>query len=194
MLASAIIAGVRRVTNDAIEDYRTSDAEMLAWIGEGQRRVCVVHPEQSTTRSSLSLADGARQNLPAGAIALLDIPRNTSGTAIRRTSRALLDAFLPNWYGATASSTIENFIYDAEEPTVFHVYPPAQAGTQVDAIYSTLPADPATADTALTVQDQYADVIQNYVLFRLYSKDTEDAAAAQVAAAYLQLFTAQVGA
>lgn len=196
ILASALIENVRRLTHDADPSaYRNSDAEILAWMSEAQRAVCRIKPVAHTIISTLTLAAGAKQALPAGATAIVSVIRNTSGGAISRTTRRNLDEFIPDWFTATQQATIQHFAYDqAINEDVFYVYPPAVLGTQVDAEYAIPPGDIASATDPIDVDDIYADALQNYVLFRLYSKETEDAAAAGIAASYLKLFAEEVAA
>ena len=165
---------------------RWSEAERLDWLNDGLRELAVLKPDAKVKRTSVSLASGAKQVLPTDAILLQGI-ETAEGEVVQPCVRSVLDAFSPGWIGRPSNSVI-NFMYSPAEPLIYYVYP-AQADTSntVELIYTAYPAT-ATAGGNLDVQDKYANAILDYVLFRSYSKDTEFAGSAQLAAAYYQSF------
>lgn len=193
--ASTLINNVRRVTNDEDKNaQRNSDAELRAWLSEAQRALCRIMPQQHTKVGTLTLVNGARQSIPAGATMLVSVIRNDGGNAVRMTSRAVLDAYYPGWQAAPKVSAVRDYLYEPlVNKAVFYVWPPVNAGVKVEAEYATPPDEIAANEETIVVDDIYADALQNYMLFRLYSKETEDAAAPDIAAGYLKAFTAEVG-
>ena len=165
---------------------RWTDAERLDWLNDGLRELAVLKPDAKVKRASVALAAGAKQAMPPDAILLQGI-ETSAGEVVQPCVRSVLDAFSPGWVGRPASTVI-NFMYSQAEPLIYYVYP-AQADTS-NTVELTFTAYPATACAGgnLDVQDKYANALLDYVLFRSYSKDTEFAGSAQLAAAYYQSF------
>lgn len=177
--------------------------ELATYLSDGQRALVVVRPDAGAVTASFVPAAGARQTLPAAATSLIDIPRNTAGTkkVIRKVNQTMLDLFNPDWQSMTGVTEIIHFSYDAREPNVFMVYPPAaSSGASVELIYSALPADVATPGGAaystatgnIGVADQWAEALLNYVLARAYMKDGETANA-QLSQTYMGTYAALIG-
>jgi hypothetical protein len=195
--AQSVIQSVATTLQD-LTAARWATAELVRYLNDGQRDMVVVRPDATSFTSTATLIAGARQTIPSNGAKLLDVTRNTSGTqrAIRLVNRVILDAQNPNWYSKTGVSEIHHYTFDAREPRVFYVYPPAAVGTLVELVYSAYPTDVSvpsagTLYTAVTgnisVQDIFANALVNYVLYRAYSKDTDTANTA-AAAAYYQLY------
>lgn len=124
----------------------------------------------------------------------------TPGNAIREGSRVALDAEYPEWHTATGSK-VEGFVFDNVSPATFYVYP-AVAGSWIEITYSALPDTvavdgsdvPTTATNTLTLPDQYGPALIEYVLFKCYSRDSEDAGNMARSSAHLQAFGAALNA
>ena len=122
---------------------------------------------------------------------------------MRQVNREILDAQTPGWHGLTGSTEILHFLFDARDPTAFYVYPPASSsGASVEALYASAPADvseppPGSLYTAVTgnisVPDIYGNALQDYILARGYTKDSEYAGNAQRAQSHLALFATALG-
>ena len=209
MKVSDITSRVHVLLNDQ-EATRWNDSELVSWINDAQKLVAMTRPDSSVSNSAITLVAGTRQSVPTGGFRLLDVIRNlgsdgvTGGRAIRYCDREVLDSQNPGWHSETQSSTIKHFIYDNRNPMVFYVYPPAAAGTKVEAMYSVSPAEivydatnqttiASSLATTLSVSDIYLEAVVNYVLYRAYSKDAEFAQNAQLAAGYLQTVYSMLG-
>jgi len=198
--AQSIIDRVRIQLIDEGVTKRWSDAELLKWLSDGQRTIVSVSPGNSSITDTIPLVSGTKQLIPADGHMLLSIIRNNSsdgnnpGRAVRIVSREILDAQNPNWHTATASATAQNYIFDPQEPTKFYVYPPNTGAGYLDVVYSVLPTDMTSTTATLVVQDIFQTALFDYVMFRAHQKDSDFAAGQGLAATYLQLFMAAVGA
>lgn len=184
---------------------RWPTAELVRYLNDGQRDIALVRPDATSTTATMALAGGARQTLPATGAKLLEVIRNTSGTkrAVRLTSRVILDAQAPDWYNLTGVTEVRHYTYDSREPRIFYVYPPAaSSGASVELIYSAYPTDIAepasnalyTAVTGnISVADIYVNALVNYILYRAYSKDSENTQNAALAASFYQLYQNLLG-
>lgn len=178
-------------------------SELVRYLNDGQREVVLYRPDSMVTSTSRSLATGTRQTLPNGS-KLIEVVRNTGGTkrAVRMVNREILDAQTPGWHNLTGSTDILHYMYDPRDPTVFYVYPPAATGASVEIVYAAYPVDIVEpADGALytavagniSLPDIYGNVIQDYILYRAYSKDSEYAGNAQRAQAHYAAFANALG-
>ena len=184
---------------------RWPTAELVRYMNDGQRDIVLVRPDATSKVGTMSLAAGARQTLPSDGAKLMEIIRNSGGNkrAIRMVSRVVLDAQVPDWYNATGVTEIKHYMFDSREPRVFYVYPPAAStGVSVDMVYSAYPTEitePAanalyTAVTGnISVADIYVNALVNYILYRAYSKDSENSLNASLAASFYQLYQNLLG-
>lgn len=180
-------------------------AEMVRYLNDAQREVILYRPDAAVTNTSVPLVAGSRQNLPVGGTKLVEVVRNSAGTkrAVRMVNREILDAQLPGWHAQTGVTEVLHYMYDPREPGVFYVYPPAAAsGASVEVTYASVPADIAEpADGALYtavsgnigVPDIYGNTVQDYILYRAYTKDSEYAGNAARAQAHYAAFANALG-
>jgi hypothetical protein len=179
---------------DIIQDQtgvRWPEAELLRWLNDGRREICIARPDLYATISVVTLAAGTKQQIPADGARFLDAYRNMAadgiapGDAVRPVEREILDAQLPAWHSA-ASGTTKHFMFDERVPRHFYVYPPAAANAKLEIAYSQTPTDLTSGDT-LTQEDLYTGALVDYVCYRCFSKDATYAGnAGRAAAAYVQ--------
>lgn len=180
--------------------------ELQAWLNAGYRELVNVRPDANVLVGTFNCALGARQDIASqftNASRLLEVVRNMAATsnksAIILVDRHSLDDQRSNWTTDPASISIDNYVYDPRVITQFLVYPPAASGAQVEVIYYAVP-DPhaltlsqlqntSTAET-IRVADIYANCLLDYMLFRAFSKDSDNPAMASRAAAHYQAFGA----
>ena len=199
--AQSIIQQAHELLQDP-DGIRWKATELVAHLNDGQRALVELRPEMFAVTAAMALVAGPKQTVPVACAKLLEIPRNTSGSAIRPVERGQLDAIEPNWYTKTGVTAIKHTMVDAREPNVFYVYPPASVGASVDLVYSAWPADvPApsgvTASTVtgnVNVDDSFKTALLHFVLSRSYMKDAEFGGNATLAASHYQLFTSTAGA
>jgi hypothetical protein len=177
-------------------------AELVRYLNDGQREVVLYRPDSMVTNATVALVAGAKQAVPTNGSKLIDVIRNTAGTkrSVRMTVRNILDTQSPNWYNLAGVTEILHYMYDARDPKVFYVYPPAAStGASVEIVYSAYPTDiTEPADGALytavtgniSLPDIYGNVLADYILYRAYTKDSEYAGNAQRAQAHYAAFQA----
>ena len=195
---------IRRVVETMQDNtsVRWPVAELVRYLNDGQREVVLYRPDSMVTNATVALVAGAKQAVPTNGSKLIDVIRNTAGTkrSVRMTVRNILDTQSPNWYNLTGVTEILHYMYDARDPKVFYVYPPAAStGASVEIVYSAYPTDiTEPADGALysavsgniSLPDIYGNVLADYILYRAYTKDSEHAGNAQRAQAHYAAFQA----
>lgn len=196
---------VRRVV-ETLQDntsIRWPINELVRYLNDGQREIVLYRPDSMVTNASVTMVTGSKQAIPATGSKLIEVIRNT-GTkrAMRITNREILDAQTPGWHNLTGVTELLHYMYDPRDPKVFYVYPPATTAASVDLVYSALPTDiTEPADGVLytavsgniSVPDIYGNTIQDYILYRAYSKDSEYAGNAARAQAHYGAFANALG-
>lgn len=201
---------IQRVV-DTLQDptsIRWPVAELVRYLNDGQREIKLHRPDSVRASGDIALKPGSRQNLPAGADKLIEIWRNNSTSsqrAVQLVDRRILDDQTPGWHKLTGVTEILHYCYDPRVPTEFFVFPPAAAsGAVVLAAYSVNPTNISEADldgklytsvplTDIAVIDALANCLQDYILYRAYTKDSEYAGNGNRAQAHYASFANALG-
>ena len=197
---TSIVSRVSTILQDTTS-VRWPSSELLDWFDDGSREVVLQLPEAGAVNESVALVAGTKQTIPAAGIQFIDAVRNTSGSAVRIVSREVLDAQRIDWHTDTASTTIKHFTFDPRDPRRFYVYPPAAVGASLDVVYSKSPSAAVrtgtipnqTSASVLPIDDIYANVLVDYMLYRAYSKDAEYAGNTQRAISHYTAFANALG-
>lgn len=179
-------------------------AELVRYLNDGQREVALYRPDSTGTSATMTCVVGTKQSLPANGAKLIEVVRNVTGTkkAVRLTNREILDAQTPGWHNLAGVGEVLHYMYDPRNPRVFYVYPPATASAQLDIVYTAYPQDvtePADGSlyTAVVgnvgVPDIYTNALQDYILYRAYTKDSEYAGNTARAQAHYAAFANALG-
>lgn len=200
--AKSVLTRVAETLADE-NSVRWSVAELCRYFNDGQNAIRELNPDATSVTTTMALVAGARQALPAQAAMLLDIIGNTDGASIRQCGRKALDAQVPNWQQATASTTIRHFMFDDRDETEFYVYPPAAAGASLEVRYSayptpisdgyTLASTVADVTGNMALPDKYANALREYVLSRAFDKDGEHPANAARSVKHYSAFLSALG-
>lgn len=171
--------------------------ELLDHYNDAIRAIIIVRPDAGESSETLICAPGTRQQLPEGANRLLDISRVIGGRVVRPVPRDVLDSQFPDWH--QMSGTIENYCYDDQTPKTFYVFPGAVGGDQLEAIVSRIPP-PVSLDVVdsedgfpVALDELYINPIIEWMLYRCFSKDSQNGAAMGLATAHYQAFNDQLG-
>lgn len=186
--AQTIINRAARLLEDVGNVSFTRD-ELRDWLNEAQTQVVNYAPGSNSKVVSVPLAAGTRQTLPTESVLLLDITRNTGGTTVRLVTRESLDGGPSDWHTAKAEPTVRVYCYDTNTPDIFYVYPPNDGTGSVDIAYAEVPTVISSDSQTISVKDTYAAALLNYMLYRVYSRDTDYLAGGkEAAAAYFTAF------
>jgi hypothetical protein len=201
--AQTIIRRVVEIAQD-ITSIRWPISEPCRYYNDGQREIVLQRPDALSTNAAVTLVAGSKQALPTGGLKLIEVVRNTGGSAVRLTSREVLDAQIPSWHTLTGVTAIKHFMYDPRDPRTFYVYPPAaSSGASLDIVYAKAPTDIAeaadggtytnVATTTLELPEIIAGPLIDYILYRMFSKDVEYAGNAARAQAHYAAFANALG-
>ena len=197
VLVQTILDRVRTQLIDTGTPPRWTDTELLRWLSDGQRTIVAAIPWAYQKVTTLDLAVGTRQTLPADANVLIEVIRNLTASGIAgppctKIERSILDRQYPDWHIANTSPTVLHYTYDTGDPMHFYVFPRNSGDGSVEINYSAVPADIVSTTGFITVRDIYSTPLVDYTMYRAHQKDSDFAAGQQLAGAYLQSFMAFV--
>lgn len=188
-----IIAQASEVVVDA-DNVTWSVTQGVKWINDGQRAIAIHRPDASVATENVKLIPGTQQSITGRR--LMTIVRNqgedgiTPGSAVRLVERGAKDDFDPDWHTADAATTIQEYIYDERVPKEFYVSPPVHATTAVYVKLSQAvdPADLGDESDTITIDDIYAPVLTEWLLYRFFARDNEKTPNWERAARHYQSF------
>lgn len=176
---------------------RWSKSELLDYFNSALNAIIIIRPDSGATIETFDCVAGTRQNLPEGALRLLDVIRVVDGRAIQPISREVLDYQFPDWH--TLTGPVERYIYDEQTPRVFHLFPGAVSGTSLEISVSRLPDTATINDLKLGVNrpfpldELYINPVLEWILFRAFGKDSENGNYAMLASQHYQTFVDLLG-
>jgi len=202
ILASKILADVGILINE-VTPSKWPDSERLRWLNLGQRASAILKPDISVSTSTIILVAGTKQALGATATQLIKITRNmgtdglTPGDIIPKIEMALLDRINPSWHTATASATIESYLYDVDiDPKVFYVSPPQPSSGfgYVEKIEAVTPTDIAGTSNVINIDDIYESALVAFTAGMCLSKLSAHSVEAQsTASGFFETFATMLG-
>ncbi len=191
MKASGLLKRVQIIIQDVL-GVRWPLPELCLWLNDGQRDIVVQKPSANSRTTSLEIKEGSRQELGSEYAALLRPVRNLEAgihsSVVTVVSRDLMDAQAPNWHAKRPRKVVRHLMFDEADPRTFYVYPPNDGTGIMEAVVSALPAvfSPSGEDDELDsydgeveLREEYASPLVDYILYRAYSKDAQNAGAAQ---------------
>lgn len=198
--AQTIATRARLVINDVL-GTRWIDSEVLDWVNAGEAAIAAIEPIAYVVTETLTLVAGTKQVLPTAGISLVDVVRNmgtdgnTPGDVVDSMERKVLDSLRPSWHSEATDASVLLFIHNPRDPSKFYVYPPQPASGfgQIEVEYLKVPPALTSLSDALNLRDLYQEALLNYVLFRMYSKESKDGDKS-LAETYYSAFIAAVGA
>ena len=184
-------------------------SELQLYLNDGYRETLNLRPDSNTLTGTFTCAAGPRQVLTTGfanATRLVAVIRNMAALSnkysVHLVERRVLDKQRRSWYTEFPSVSTEQYMFDARQPKEFLVYPPAVITTQLEVLYTQVPAphvltdvqlaNAATAET-IRIDDAFANALLDYMLYKAYTKDAEQAGNLTRATAYYQAFQNSLG-
>lgn len=185
---------------------RWTAPELLDYLNAGIREIVTRKPNAVTKTVTLDLAVGTLQTLPQNYTILADVTKNAVAPAIAvraLASRSLLDAQIPDWQQSSQmpfSKTVTHVIHSMSDPRSFWVVPGNDGTGKLEVVVGVMPTPvaPPVGSASLDIGSYTADVplpdvwqnaLENFVLYRAFSKDAGIAGAVERAVAHFQMFT-----
>jgi hypothetical protein len=199
-----IIGRVEDVLKDA--NVRWPRLELQRWLNDGYGAILGLKPDANTKTVTHACTAGTRQEIKTAnpdAIRFRKAKRNVAATSnngsITQIDSAVLDKHQTDWHTHTQSVNIQHYMHDPDDPNVFWVYPPATSAAEVEVVYLALPAphamtvgnlDPASSSTdTIRLDDVYVSPLVDFILYRAFMKDGQNASNLSRANVHLQAFS-----
>lgn len=178
-----VVTRVGILLQDISQD-RWPESDLFRWIDDGQLFFVRFIPYLNLARESMPLTQGYIQRAPSDCIAITDIPANTGGMAITQIERMLLDAEDPSWTATQQSAPVIHVMF-TEDPKEFLTYPARDgAPGDVDIVYGKYPTKVTDVAQDLSVLDEAVEALVDYVLYRGFDGDSDNAQNSNRAADY----------
>lgn len=187
MKVGDVLDKARVIVNDNDPDgYRQDDPTLIGWLNDALATVCTIIPGLFTQAISHTCVAGYRQTLEYDrAVALVDIP------GLPPADASALSLFKPGWKSQTAGSAVNWMRPSGEEPLVFHLYPPSEAGQKLDVVAIVAPDPLSSRTSAVPVPENLLPALVDYVVAIHESQDDEHTNSGKQAAAMNQ-FAARI--
>lgn len=203
-----LIFRARTILQDTTS-VRWALSELQLWLNDSYRETLNFRPDSNTLTGTFECVPGPRQTLTAifpNATRLVSVVRNVAAHsnkyAVHLIDRRVLDTQRRGWFAEPASISAEQYVFDARQPKEFMVYPPSTVLTQLEVLYAQVPTAHTLTDEQLgnlataeviRIDDTFANALLDYILFRAYTKDAEQASNAARAVAHYQAFQNSLG-
>lgn len=184
-----VITRARETVGDSrVGNYRTSDEALLRHVNDAMAFAHINVPSIFYATGEVQcVADEALQGVSLMDVdAIVDVLRVKGGGAVLPADLKTLDAFDPDWRGATAAAA-KNWMRLADDPARFLISPPAPAGQVLEVLYLPRHADYGM-DDAMPLPSGAIEALHDYVVFRVESKDAEHVESGR-STAFLKIFT-----
>jgi len=197
--AGDVITILGQQLHDVGQDIWT-EALLLTYMSEAQNHIALLRPDSTAVVEPFTLAESAKQTIPAGGVQFLNCIRNlgaggtTPGRHIKRITRDEIDGYYPEWTSTESATAINRFIYEAESPKVFWVYPtPSVATLSVELAYSKSPTKLTDTEDDIGVDDTYVTALIEWVMYRCMSMEGAGASVEKAARHHASFYGALQG-
>lgn len=172
LLASTIINRAAKLLSDR-EFTHWTKADLLDWINEGVGQIVQLRPDANEVAVQVSLAAGARQQIPTDSVQLVRVDRNVGGRAILQVRREDMDAFNPGWVAEAQTAIVSEYMADKQAPKFFWVYPPNNGAGSVELVVSKLPSAVVNEGSDVGLGAEFASPLLHFVMYRAMDHSTE---------------------
>lgn len=180
MSVQGLVDRLSRQLKDYPNHRRWPIQELLDCITDAERYICTFIPEAYVKTMVVKLAPGTVQTVPNDSHGLLDIHRNmgsdgkTPGNAVTYAEKSQMDRYNPNWHTDPPSDSIDEFIYDGQDPYTWYNYPPVNGCVYVQGRFKMIPPAITSVNDDLSVKSIYTPAVYELSMYRAYSRDSED--------------------
>ena len=172
MTVDDLLVSAKAILNDAGAVTYT-EAELLQGITLACDAVCIYRPDASMTVDTVSLSAGVRQRLPNGGQRVMAALSDGTGAFVRVVDLMDHNAAAPSWRAAAQTPGVQDVMVDERAPGFFWVSPPNDGNGEVELLFSTAPATVTDSTALLPVSDKYAPPVLEWLLYLMFSRDSE---------------------
>jgi hypothetical protein len=193
MTPQNIITAARYILNDtSTTSPRQTDTELLSYVNDAMREALILRPELFFTVGDYTCISGQCEQTVSftDAVTLVEVLCIHNGASITAFDFMSMSTFNRSWRTDTAGPATQ-YVKFANDPLKFYVYPKAPVNQVLDVRYVRNPTTLALTDTITDLPVTYQPALEDYVVYRAESKDSENVDS-QRATAFLQSFVAKM--
>ncbi|MGL4486142.1 MAG: DUF6682 family protein [Yersinia sp. (in: enterobacteria)] len=170
-------------------------AELCDYYNDAIRAVILARPDAGASMEIIAAKTGTQQQLPEGAVRLIEIIRLENGGVLRPVPREVLDCQYPDWH--QMSGAVECYCYNELTPKIFYLFPGPTRSVGIEAVVARMPSTVVISDlsdkTLLPIDELYTNPLVDWMLFRAFCKDGDAGANLTLAIQHYQVFSDQLG-
>ena len=173
MTPEQVLTEVRRLIQDTdATRYRYSNEALLGHMNQALKRMCHIRPDLFVVYGDIPTQAGkTMQQLPDGAVRLVEIFHVKGGGTVAETVRETLDETHPTWHSDTPGEPI-NFIRHIRNPDRYFLSPPPAQGVVVVGEYVQTPPN-YTLKQVIDLSDVYFPLLVDGTVWLAESIDNE---------------------
>lgn len=159
---------IRRMSFD-VDEKLSSEAELYYYMSEGELELAKIVECTETTTTDTSVVDQREYDRPSGAIKIQRVTWNT--VKLKKIPISDVDVIEGQSYGGITS--IGNVIYYYEYGSKIGLSPLPNAAEEIKYWYLKYPTDLNSSSTSFTIPEEYANVLTDWCLYRMLTKDDQ---------------------
>lgn len=167
--ASSLITRARRTLIDT-SATTWDDTELLDYLQMGVNEACALLLDLYVTTETVALEPGLRQQLPEGALILIDAPTNGDGGPVTQQAMTELQRVQAEWGNATPGQPAY-FAYDQRSQLTYLVFPPASSGASLELVLGAMPPSFGLSDE-IPISAWFDKALWAYVVGMALTKNT----------------------
>lgn len=192
MTPQDVIDEVRVLIHDTATTYRYSDAVLLQFVNQAEKRIAVLRPDLYSAFDTITCTPGeVLQSAPTDSFRLMEVTRIDGGDIVVESNRETMDQNLPTWPSDTAGAA-RIWMRHPRDPNRFFIYPKAPAAQDLVLEYAKIPTVATVLSSTLDLNDVYLPVLVDAVVFLSQSLDNEHVNSGR-AKLFLDSFTQTLG-
>jgi len=166
-------AGVlSRVRNQLVEDTADfwTDAELYRYMSDAESEVNNMAECYRLSTAAASVTSTSGYTIPADCVSMVRV--TWDGVPLKLADQRSIDALGMPGYGGTVQTGSPTHYYQYGTDMVY-LWPTPMSAKTIRYYYTAEPADITTASTSFSIPQQFQNVIQDYVLYRCFTKDQD---------------------
>lgn len=172
---SDLIKRAKTVAQD-LDFVQWEESEWLDWYNECILTLVSLRADAFTAIREIAMDKSASAyELPADVDRLVDVfDYSKTGRIVRHIDRNFLDQQYPYWRTQASDDGPKYYVYDDNNPRIFHVYPsPLDLTHTLKVVVSAIPSKTSNTDESISVDERFAPAIVDYMLYRGYLKNSD---------------------
>lgn len=188
MLVKEIIDRVARDVVD-LRHVRWTRAELLDFMNDAMSAILIRRPDLSRTTKSLKITTNT-VTLPDDAYQILAV-NHINNIAAQYVDINKLNQLYPDW--RTQTDEPHSWTRNEMDETTLFVFPGPAAEATIEIVYSRNLNVTDEADAVFPLPDLYEGVVVDFMMYRAYNKDGQNASESNKAALHFQSFATALG-